>query len=260
MMPPKISTKKLQIRSFTNNTLIVLATALLILTGCNKKFSDIFDRTTTLVVNDVDFQYLSSKAKIDYQAKDNFISATANIRICKDSIIWISLSPGLGIEAARLLVTKDSVLMIDKINKTYFEYDFISLSKKLDFNLNYHLIESVIIGNLIYPYEKEKLMRKTSTYAYGQSQGSFQFENYIGATSMKLEKIHVLDTLSQNVVDYSDFQLVEEEIFPFQINAVLNYAKEDQTKTLVDILFKQHQIEEKPLKFPFNIPQRYDSK
>ncbi|MFY0607263.1 MAG: DUF4292 domain-containing protein [Cyclobacteriaceae bacterium] len=252
----------MQTRNYTNSWTLLLVVLLFTLTSCNKKFSNIFDRETTLVVDDSQFEFLSSKAKINYASKKNSISGTANIRIQKDSIIWISLSPGLGIEAARLLVTNDSLVLIDKINKVFFNYGYDSLSKRLDFRLSYDLIESVIVGNLLYPYSKESLIKNSKTYAYSQQQGTYLFENFIGIESKKLERISVLDTTSSNTVtvDYENFQLVDEEVFPFQINALLSYVGDSNKETTVNIEYKQTQISEKPLKFPFNIPQRYEAK
>ena len=262
-MPPKTLRRKLQTGNYTNSWLSVSLIALILLTGCNKKFSYIFDRNSTrLVVNDAKFDFLSSKAKINFESEKNNVSGSANIRIRKDSIIWVSLSPGLGIEAARVLITTDSVTLLDKINKVFMKYSFAELSKKLDFDLNYGLVESAMLGNLVYPYDRERLVRTASTYAYSQQHSSYLFENFIGATSMKLEKIQVLDTLSRNTisVNYTDFQLVDEEVFPFQISAILEYAKKGTDPVKVSIEFKQTEIEKKPLKFPFNIPQRYDRK
>lgn len=253
----------MQTGSYTNSWFRVLLLSLIILTSCNKKLTNIFDRNTTnLVVDDVQFEYLSSRAKIKYDSESQSISGTANIRIHKDSLIWLSLSPGLGIEAARILVTRDSLVMLDKVNKTYSIYDFQELSKSLDFELNYGLVEAVILGNLVYPYERERLIKSSKSYLYSQQQGSFYFENYIGTRTKKLEKIQVKDTLTSNTisVNYSDFQLVDEEIFPFQIDARLDYQKKATDPVEVAIEFKQTEIEKKPLKFPFNIPQRYERK
>lgn len=247
-----------------NRWLGALLVALVVLSGCSKKFSDIFDRggATALMVNDAEFEYLSSKAKIDFDSDASSVSGTANIRIQKDSILWISLSPGLGIEAARVLATTDSVSIIDKINKTYSTYSFRELSQKLDFEVTYHLLESVVLGNLMYPYDREKVVKNANTYVYRQQQGSFAFENIIGAVSMKLEKIQLMDTLSENTisVNYSDFQLVDEEVLPFRIQAMLTYAQKSKGPVNVNIEYKQTEIEKKPLKFPYNIPQRYERK
>ena len=54
-----------------------------------------------------------------------FVSAKENqsikgiIKIKKDSLIWISIVPALGIEAIRISLSTDSVKMINRINSTY---------------------------------------------------------------------------------------------------------------------------------------------
>ncbi len=79
---------------------------------------------------------------------------------------------------------------------------------------------------------------------------------------MKLEKLQVVDTATKNTisVNYGDFQLVEEQVMPFGIDAELRYKMEKKDPTQIEILYKQVQIENKPLKFPFNIPQKYERK
>ena len=77
---------------------------------------------------------------------------------------------------------------------------------------------------------------------------------------MKLEKLMVYDTVSQNTVSvkYGNFQLVEDEIFPFKIIARLEYEDQLKSSTQVSIELMKVTIEKKPLKFPFNIPQKYE--
>lgn len=251
----------MQKERYSNRLISLTLLLVLSLTGCNKKFSDIFDRSgNRLVVDDVQFTYLSAKAKVDFDSEKNSLSGTAQIRIQKDSTIWVSLSPGLGIEAARVLITRDSVAVLNKLDKVYMDYSFVELSKKLDFDLNYSLVESVIIGNLIYPYVRERVVKNADMYTYTQQHGVYKFDNAIGAKTMKLEKVQVVDTLTNNTisVNYSDFQLVEEEVFPFLIKAVLAYSQTGKKKTTIDLEYKQTNIEDKPLKFPFNVPQRYE--
>lgn len=236
---------------------------LVLLSGCNRKLSDIFDRNTgRLMVRDVTFEQLSAKAKIDFDSKESGLSGTANIRIRRDSIIWVSLSPGLGIEAARVLITNDSIFVLDKVHKEYQQIGLNELSERFDFDINFQLIQAVVLGNLIYPYDREKVVRSASGFTYNQQQGSFYFENIIGAKTMKLEKLQVTDTVSENTfsVNYREFQLVEEQILPFEIAAELRYKDRSKDPTRIDIEYKQAQIEKKPLKFPFNIPQKYERK
>lgn len=236
---------------------------LVLLSGCSKKLSDVFDRNAgRLMVRDVTFDQLSARAKIDFESAKNNLSGTANIRIRKDSIIWISLSPGLGIEAARVLITQDSIFVLDKVHKEYQKIGLNELSEKFDFDINYQLVQSVILGNLIHPYDREKVVKAAFGYTYNQQHGNFFFENIIGTKTMKLEKLQVTDTVSENTfsVNYSKFQLVEEQILPFEITAKLSYSKASKDPTEIDIEYRQANIEKKPLRFPFNIPQKYERK
>ena len=57
---------------------------------------------------------------VDYRGGDDkHYDVNATIRMHKDSLIWASVNAVLGIEAMRLLITKDSVFLLDKLNKTY---------------------------------------------------------------------------------------------------------------------------------------------
>ena len=44
---------------------------------------------------------------------------TGNIRMRRDSTIWISVSAFLGMESLRALVTQDSVVLVNRMNQTY---------------------------------------------------------------------------------------------------------------------------------------------
>ena len=102
-----------------------------------------------LQIEEFDFDYFTGKSKIEYIDENQNLQANANIRIKKDSIIWISVTPALGIEMIRAIILDDSIHVIDRLNKTYYVYDFDSLSRKLHFNVDYKMIEAIIFGNLI---------------------------------------------------------------------------------------------------------------
>ncbi|MFT6868421.1 MAG: hypothetical protein ACJA08_003275 [Cyclobacteriaceae bacterium] len=243
-----------------NKSLVVILILGIIIAGCGKRFSKLFYREpTTIRVNEIDFDYFSGKLKIDYDGDKN-LSGIANLRMRKDSVIWISLSPGFGVEVARILITKDSISVIDKFNKKYVVTDFAKLSKKFDFNIEYSLVESLLLGNLTTPYSNEKLKKTEEFYNYGQQFGNYNFSNSIGLKSMKLEMLHVVDTVSKSAiyVNYSDFQMVEDQILPFNIKAKHLKGKTGVTSTKVDIEYNKADIEKKPLKFPFNVPQKYE--
>ena len=61
---------------------------------------------------------LNAKIKINKEGQETKINA--QIRIKKDSVIWISIKAPLGIEIFRTMITPDSIYYMSRMNKTYF--------------------------------------------------------------------------------------------------------------------------------------------
>lgn len=236
--------------------------ALLFLSACKRNSSLFSGSKEKLEIVDPQFEYLSSKAKFKFDHAGKKVSATANFRIRKDSIIWASITPGLGVEFARLLISKDHVFILNKIDKKYYEYSFEELSKEYGFDFNFNLIQSVILGNLSEPYTNQKVVKGPSYFSYEVKKGQFNFQNFVGTKSLKLEKVEVSDDSTKNTisVNYGDFILVDQEIFPNKVSAVIDYESEVKPNTEIDISYNKLVIEQIPLAFPFNVPSRYGRK
>ena len=68
-------------------------------------------------VDEIEYKYLSTKSKFKYKNENQLINATLNTRIERDTKIWFSIRVALGVEAARGLITKDELTIIDRVNK-----------------------------------------------------------------------------------------------------------------------------------------------
>lgn len=238
---------------------------LLLLQSCNRKFLGFdFSPKDELQIDSFEFEYFSSKAKFKYKSDNNKTKATANIRIKKDSIIWMNLTPGIGIQAARIKITKDSLIMIDNINKNILRYSFETLSAEFNFDINFDLIQSVIIGDLpIAINSRDMVDKKANHFLMTQNRDALDIENTIGLKTRKLEKLTATSTRTQNTLDikYGEFKLIDEYAFPHKALILLKYFKDKENQSItIDIEHNRTQIEKKPLKFPFNIPKRYERK
>ena len=109
--------------------------------------------------SEFNFSTLSAKFSCDAVIDSNKNSFNVAMRIKKDSAIWMSISPALGIEVARALITKDSVKFIDRIHTTYFAGDFNYISKMLHTELDYEIIQSLLIGNSVEFYDDDERLR-----------------------------------------------------------------------------------------------------
>ncbi len=107
--------------------------------------------------NQFDFKWLSMKADTEVESLDKTTSFKSAIRIRKDSAIWVSISPLLGIEVVRALITVDSVKFIIKEpgNKRYFIGNYDYLNEKYNVDLDYFMLQNMLVGNAI-GFEREE--------------------------------------------------------------------------------------------------------
>jgi hypothetical protein len=112
--------------------------------------NEFFDNTiASVATKQLQFNNLSLRCKVVYddgKIKQDF---TANIRIKKDSIIWVSLTGIFGIEGARLVVTKDSVLLLNKLTREYLARPISYLSQLIPLSSGYDALQNLLIGQLI---------------------------------------------------------------------------------------------------------------
>lgn len=224
-------------------------------------------------VKNIDFEYLTTSSKIKFSDEDKNFSANANIRIKKDSIIWISVTPGFGIEVARGLITRDSLVFIDRFNKEYTAYDFKELSKKFNFDINFDLVQAMLLGNMFKEVElADKVKKEPRYFVVRQEEGPLFIENFVGLQTSKLERVAIVEkestddfgTKAKNNtlnLSYSDFQALEEKVLPFNSLVSLDYHRHGQKKrTEVNIQHKKVSFENEALRFPFSIPEKYARK
>ncbi|UXX80664.1 DUF4292 domain-containing protein [Reichenbachiella carrageenanivorans] len=246
------------------NRFILCLAGLLALTACSKKLAIFSSKSNQLNLNNLDYDNLSMKSKIKYKDENRDLKASANIRVKKDSIIWFSLTPGLGIEAARGIVTKDSIVILDKIHKEYQVLKVSELSDKYHFDFDLKLLESIIIGNLIWPINNEDDIKKEDGYfKVKKSQDNLTVMNFIGSNSMKLEKIQALSDTSGNAmsIDYAEFLKVNDKVIPSEINIEINYrSKRNKAKKVSKVQIKHSRINinKEDLNFTFSIPDKYE--
>jgi hypothetical protein len=103
---------------------------------------------------------------VDYHGSNgkNY-DVNANIRMLRDSTIWISVNAVLGIEALRALITRDSVKLIDKLNKTYTARSITYLQDVTSLPLDLPTLQDLIIGNAVFI--------DSNVIGYSQSAGCF---------------------------------------------------------------------------------------
>jgi hypothetical protein len=214
-------------------------------------------------VAEIDFRYLTAKSKISFKSPEQDIdNANINIRVRKDSLIWLSVNK-LGIEAVRGLITRNSITIIDKIHGEYSVYDFPTLSRQFNFEMNFDLLQALIVGNLPLPRRPAQKIKNERDYLLlRQSEGKVLVENYIGEQDRKLKKLMLTEQPTKNTLrlDYEDFTSLNSFLFPYTSLVTLDYKSKTDGQfyqTLLRIKHSKVELVDKNPGFPFTIPANY---
>lgn len=237
----------------------------LLLGACSKKITQTAtsdSKNKFLDIDEVDFEYFESRTKIKYNEDRQKITGNANIRIKKDSLIWLSISPSLGIEVTRSIITPDTIIVINRMDKEYYTFNFKQLSDYFSFQIDFNLLQSILMANL--PIDIRPQDEITSIPGYtkvNQKSGLLLIDSYVNSDLRKIETVIIKELFSQNQLSlkYSNFTELQNSLFPKLCMVNLTYdTPNGPLVTSVDIEHNRVEVfNDKPLKFPFSVPDKY---
>ncbi len=91
-------------------------------------------------------RYYSAKADVSMKTDSEKRSFKAHVRVVRDSAAWLSITPALGIEVARALLTPDSLQLIDKFHDTYWVGDTGQAHAKFGVQPSLTLLQEALLG------------------------------------------------------------------------------------------------------------------
>jgi len=216
----------------------------------------------TLNNNRINFVTFSAKAKVQYEDKNGKQpDFNAFIRMQKDKVIWISISATfLGIEAFRISITPDSLVILNKLDKTIERHPFSYVENIAHIPLNFSLLQDILIGNPVYVGDSIVSFRQTESDIIIGTVGRF-FKNLLNLSTanytlkrMKLDDIN----LNQNRTAGLSYEGYEKNN-NFNFSTFRTITVSEKTKVDIKIEFKQYEFN-KDLSFPFNVPRNYKTK
>lgn len=113
--------------------------------------------------NSLTYDWLSLKTKVEAVVDDQKQSFKATIRMKKDSVIVVSISPALGVEIVKVIITQDSVKYLSKIpgDKHYYMGDFKGINEQLNGEFNFEMIQSIITGEPVELSRKDDKLKSS---------------------------------------------------------------------------------------------------
>jgi len=221
------------------------------------------DKKNNVNIEEIDFEYFQTRTKVRYTEGDKQVNGNAHIRIKKDSLIWFSISPSVGLEATRVMITKDTAIVINRMDKEYYIFNFEEISRYFNFKVDFELIQSIILGNLAREIDdKTQIAKENNYYLIKQTSGPLDIQSFVLIDNKKIETVLIneIETSNFMTLKYSEFKETSNYLFARNCQINLTYkAKKGPMVTSINLQHHRADISDKPLKFPFNIPSKYEA-
>lgn len=208
-------------------------------------------------------RFSTFNAKIKVESSDNKgrnPELSAVVKIINDSAIWISLSATiLNVEVYRMLVTKDSVILMDKRNKEVICRSQDYLQEVTQIPLNYTSLQDLIVGNPIFLTDSVCSYRQSASQILITTVGDF-FKNLLtlgldnNLVHCKLDDVNMSRSRTADIT-YNDYESNNNISFSKSREIVVS----EKNKIQVNLNYKQYEFN-KPLTITFNIPKNYKKK
>jgi hypothetical protein len=207
----------------------------------------------------IDYKTFNAKIKVEYEdTKGKQPDITAIVRILKDSAIWVSLSATIfSVEVYRLLITKDSVILMNTREKEvqYRSLDYLQEVTAIPFD--YKTIQELLIGNPVFMDSTITAFKKAEDKILISTVGSI-FKHLITLSAFnnlilhsKLDDVNVARNRTADIT-YNDYE--NSNGINFSTYREITVSE----KNKLDIRFKYKQYEfNKELSVSFKVPKNY---
>ncbi|MCX7862211.1 MAG: DUF4292 domain-containing protein [Bacteroidales bacterium] len=238
------------------------------------------------------YENLSIKFKLQAEFSQETHELEGVLRIKKDSLMWISLTAPLGIEVARVVLSKDSVIFLNKLKREYLIKPYNYFENLLHVELAYTDLQSIFTNQIFLfsetdeernlamnpnsserDYIKKTFFRDKDSVNYVlkthrkhkikrmmkkplKDENNYIVENIkILPKLFKIQTVEVFDYIENRylLVNYGNFERIHQTYFPTSID----FHIKDSTQTVVLKLQYQKITLNQPFNFSITIPESY---
>jgi len=213
------------------------------------------------------FEYLKVKGHVKADFGTSLPEVNCILYFENDSKIWSNVSFSL-FPIARALLTKDSVKLYEKINKTFINKGYSALNEfvGIDF-LDLKSTQQLLLGKQFLPLNKENYLLDSTNNNYtlksinniniqsGKTKGSYKVQLDFDK-EYEIEKIYLLDSNTNKSweIEYSDREIFNTNNFPKKVKIIIKDKKNKE------ITLEYNTFEFEKMETPFTIPSHYNKR
>jgi len=231
------------------------------------------NKTTEQVLDkDLMIQWFDGKFNSDIINDGKSNSVKGRVRIRRDSLIWISIKPDIAIiEVFRVLISPDSVQLIDYLNKKYFMDKISGIKEFINYDISFQMVQNIFMGNSTFILDRsmfksyinkegDDIIASSDFNTYVEARGSKQSANFLFQALWFSNNVHKRnlmydpDKKIELDLQYKEHTMVDNYLLPKtgQITVIGDSTNTRFTFDYTKILLNE------PFDFPFSIPENYE--
>ncbi len=211
------------------------------------------------------FDFFSTRFSGTATLDDRNYSVSGNIRIRKDSAIYVSVAPFLGIEIARAMITPDTVKFINRLENTYFVGDMRFINNMLGTDLDFYMLQSILVGSDFnhfttdnFQVRKDRgmmLLHASARKREGKSSQTYQHNLWLDYKTWRIQQALLFQPDEKRVIrtNYQNFQNVDGQEFPAEVS--LEFS-DPVSRAELSMKYSRTSLNN-PRQMTFSIPPRY---
>ena len=218
-------------------------------------------------VEDQSFQFrtLTARLNVDLDIPGKQMSSRVDMKMVKDSAFQLSVQPFLGIEIFRIELSRDTIKVVDRMNKRYMIENYSNLQGQTPIEFNFYNLQALFTNHLFIPgeqgvsrkhYNRFKLNQEGPVAEIKTKDAMGLFYTFKADGEEKLLSTYVADPSDRYALQwlYEDFRLVDRQPFPMLMD--VQVLKNGNPEGGVKIHYSRIQLDE-PLKLDFSVPSKY---
>ena len=209
-----------------------------------------------LVENQLRADWLSARLRIDYRDEFERTKFNVNLRMRTDSVVWMNIKK-VSVEAARVLITPDSIYIINRLDNQYLVKSTDWLQREFGSTFGFSGLQAGILGNPVFLTNDLEAGIEGDHYRLEGRTDRYVSEYLIDGLHFALREIRVRDDREKGTAtirQHAYETLTDGQRFPMERDLILE-GPEGEIR--MNIEWSKVEINE-PKNIIFSIPPRYE--
>lgn len=204
-----------------------------------------------------EFEYISAKGRIVLEESNGKVTkGTISLRAKKDSVVWFSITPGLGVEAIRGMVTEEKMHIKDRISGENINISIVEMLDRYGLKLDLGLVQNLLFANVPQEFSyRDRLLRAGKYFELTQIRDEVRYHSRVSTSHGKVVELtsNTLDDLGAFMASYPTFEDVNGQPFPNKMLIKLSFnSPEGLQNTIIHLEFTRIDYLNEAVSFPFH--------